>query len=71
MDGCPCCLHTTAMAVKSQADVNAKNRELRAKASTGGGDDKFIAASAHHGCYRVLVFCNGNSEWECAVAPTR
>jgi hypothetical protein len=60
MDGCPCCLHMTTMAVKSQVDVNAKNHELCAKASTGGGDGKFIAASAHHGCYCLMNNCRGH-----------
>ena len=60
MDGCLCCLHMTTMAVEFRADVNAKNRKLRAKASTGGGDGKFIAASAHHGCYCSLNNCRGH-----------
>ena len=60
MDGCPCCLQMTTMAVESQADVNAKNCELCAKALTGGGDGKFIAASAHHGCYCLLSNCRGH-----------
>ena len=65
-DGCPCCLHMWTMAVESQADVNAKNQELRAKASAGGGDGKFIAASAHHGCYCSLNNCRGHQgEYGC------
>jgi hypothetical protein len=48
----------TTMAVDSQVDANAKNRKLCAKASTGGGDGKFIAASAHHGCYCLLNNCH-------------
>jgi hypothetical protein len=50
------------MAVESQVDVNAKNRELRAKASAGGGDGKFIAASAHHGYYCSLNNSRGHQE---------
>ncbi len=57
-DGCPCCLHMPTMAAESQADVNAKNCELRAKALAGGGDGKFIAASALHGCYCSLSNCH-------------
>jgi hypothetical protein len=60
MNGCPCCLHMSTMAVESQMDVNAKNRELRAKASAGGGDGKFSAASALHGCYCSLNNCRGH-----------
>ena len=52
-DGCPCCQHTATMAVESNADVSAKNRELRTKASANGGDGKFTAASALHGCYCI------------------
>ena len=57
MNGCPCCLHMSTMAVESQTDVNAKNRELRAKASAGGGDGKFSVALALHGCYCLLNNC--------------
>jgi hypothetical protein len=53
-DGCPCCLHVSTMAVESQADVNAKKHELRTKALAGGGDGKFVAISALHGCYCLL-----------------
>jgi len=61
MNGCPCCLHISTMAVESQTDVKAKNRELRAKASAGGGDGKFSAASAYlHGCYCSLNNCRGH-----------
>jgi hypothetical protein len=59
-DGCPCCLHMSTMAIESQSDVNAKNRELRAKTSAGGGDGKFVAASALHGCYCSLNNCRGH-----------
>jgi hypothetical protein len=48
------------MAVKLQADVNANNRKLRTKASAGGGDGKFIAISALHGCYCLLDNCRGH-----------
>jgi hypothetical protein len=68
-DGCPCCLHMLTMAVESQADVNAKNRELRAKALAGGGDGKFITESALHGCYCLLNNSRGHqggySYFEC------
>jgi hypothetical protein len=57
VDGCRCCLHVSTMAIKFQADVNAKNCELRAKASAGGGDGKFVAASALYGCYCSLNNC--------------
>jgi hypothetical protein len=49
------------MAVKSNADVNAKNRELRTKASANGGDGgKLTAASALHGCYCYSNNCRGH-----------
>ena len=48
------------MAVESNADVNAKNRELRIKASANGGDGKFTAASALHGCYCYSNNCRGH-----------
>ncbi len=51
VSGCPCCQHTSTMTVESNADVNAKNRELRTKAPANGGDGKFMATSALHGCY--------------------
>jgi len=60
MNGCPCCLHMPTMAVESQTDFNAKNRELRAKASAGGGDGKFSVALALHGCYCSLNNCRGH-----------
>jgi hypothetical protein len=59
-DGCPCCLHVSTMAVKLQADVNAKNGKLRTKTSAGGGDGKFVAISALHGCYFLLNNCRGH-----------
>ena len=59
-NGCPCCQHTSTMAVESNADVNAKNRELRTKASANGGDGKFTAASASHGCYCYSNNCRGH-----------
>ena len=59
-NGCPCCQHTSTMAVESNADVNAKNRELRTKASANGGDGKFTAASALHGCYCYFNNCRGH-----------
>ena len=37
MNGCPRRPRISTMAVESQTDVKAKNRELRAKASAGGG----------------------------------
>jgi hypothetical protein len=61
-DGCPLCLHLSTMAVESQADVNAKNRELRRKASADGGDGKFMAVSAKHGCYCSLNNCRGHEK---------
>ena len=61
MNGCPCRPHISTMAVESQTDVKAKNRELRAKASAGGGDHgKFSAASAPHGCYCSPNNCRGH-----------
>jgi hypothetical protein len=45
-DGCPCCQHTATMAVESNADVNAKNCELRTNASANGGDGKVTAVWA-------------------------
>ena len=65
MDGFPYCLHILTIAVESQADVNAKNCKLRAKASAGGGDGKFIAASAHQGCYCSLNNCRGHQGGYC------
>jgi hypothetical protein len=59
-DGCPCCQHTATMAVESHANVNAKNRELRTKASANGGNGKFTAASALHGCYCYSNNCRGH-----------
>jgi hypothetical protein len=59
-DGCPCCQHTATMAVESHAGVNAKNRELRTKASANGGVGKFTAASALHGCYCYSNNCRGH-----------
>jgi hypothetical protein len=56
-DGCSCCLHMSMMAVKSQADVNAKNRKLCPKALAGGGDGKFITILALHRCYCSLNNC--------------
>jgi hypothetical protein len=60
MDWCPCCLHVSMMAVKLQADVNAKNCKLYTKALAGGGDVKFIAISALHGCHCLLSNCRGH-----------
>ncbi len=54
VDGCPCCLHVSTMAVKLQADVNTKNCKLHAKALAGGGDGKFIAISALYSCCCLL-----------------
>ncbi len=48
------------MADESNVDVNAKNRELRTKASANVGDGKFTAASALHGCYCYSKNCCGN-----------
>ena len=48
------------MPIKSHSDVNAENRELRTKASAGGGDGKVITASALHGCYCSLNNCRGH-----------
>jgi hypothetical protein len=59
-DSCPCCQHSLTMAVESQAGVNAKNRELQTKASADGGDGKFKAVSALHGCYCYSNNCCGH-----------
>jgi hypothetical protein len=59
-DGCPCCQHTTTMAVELHANVNAKNRELCTKASANGGNGKFTAALALHGCYCYSNNCCGH-----------
>jgi hypothetical protein len=48
------------MAVESHADVNAKKCELRTKASANGGDGKFTAALALHGCYCYSNNCRGH-----------
>jgi hypothetical protein len=48
------------MDVESQADVNAKICKLRTKALAGGGDGKFVAISALHGCYCLLNNCRGH-----------
>jgi hypothetical protein len=60
VSGCPCCQHTSTMTVESNADVNAKNRELRTKAPANGGDGKFMATSALHGCYCYFNNCRGH-----------
>ena len=61
-DSCPCCQHSLRMAVESQsqAGVNAKNSELQTKASAGGGDSKFKALLALHGCYCCSNNCRGD-----------
>jgi hypothetical protein len=59
-DSCHCCQHSLTMAVESQAGINTKNRELRTKASTNGGNGKFEAVSALHGCYCYLNNCHGH-----------
>ncbi len=53
VSGSPCCQHTSTMAVESNADLNAKNRELRTSASANGGDSKCTATSA----------LDGSKEW--------
>ncbi len=60
LDGCPLCLHLSTIVVESQSDVNTKNRELRNKASADGGDGKFTAVLALHGCYCSLNNCHGH-----------
>jgi len=61
-DACPCCLHSMTMPVESRVEVNAKNRELRTKASENGGDGKFKAISALHGCYCYHNNCRGHEQ---------
>ena len=56
-NGFPYCQHTSTMAVESNADVNAKNHELRTKASENVGNGKFTAALALHGCYCYFNNC--------------
>ncbi len=54
------------IAIKSQADVNAKNCKLCTKALARGGDGKFIAISTLHGCYCLLNSCHGHQgEYGC------
>jgi hypothetical protein len=48
------------MPIELQADMNTKNFEQRAKASANGGDGKFNAVSATHGCYAYFYSCHGN-----------
>jgi hypothetical protein len=48
------------MTVESNANVNAKNRELRTKASANGGNGKFTAALALHGFYCYFNNCCGH-----------
>jgi hypothetical protein len=57
---CPCCRHSFTMPVESLTDVNAKNREQRTKASANGGDGKFNAVSATHGCYAYFHNCRSH-----------
>jgi hypothetical protein len=57
---CPCCGHSLTMPVKLQAKMNAKNHKQRTKASANGGDEKFNAVSAIHGCYAYFHNCCGH-----------
>jgi hypothetical protein len=57
---CPCCGHSFTMPVELLANVNAKNREQRTKVSANGGDRKFNAVSATHGCYAYFHNCHGH-----------
>jgi hypothetical protein len=57
---CPCCRHSFTIPVEFLADVNAKNCKQRTKASANGGDEKFTAVSANHGCYVYFHNCCGH-----------
>jgi hypothetical protein len=48
------------MSFESLGDVNTKNREQRTKASANGGDGKFTAVSANHGCYAYFHNCHSH-----------
>jgi hypothetical protein len=54
------CITVLTLALELQVDVNAKNHKLHAKVLSGGGNCKFIAASALHGCYCLLNNCHGH-----------
>ncbi len=57
---CLCCGHSFTMPVELQANMNAKNCKQCTKASANGGDRKFNAVSANHGCYGYLHNCRNH-----------
>ena len=68
-NNCPVCLCGSTMVVESDAAVNAANAAGRRAASANGGDGRFVARSAKHGCFCFANDCHGAPDgkgcWRC------